>query len=113
MKTLTLIKNSTVETDMSTYNQCKAVAHKAYEYQIEVTTTDKLDSDGWIIDHSVIHDVIKNVIQNRMGSCEELSIRSLDDVARKLNEHGCDVRAINFTIKPVGSNAFIKSELRL
>jgi hypothetical protein len=108
MKQLILLKHSTVKTSASAYNQCKDVAHSAYDYEIEVTTGGQLDEDGFIIDHSVIHQIIVDVIQNKMGSCEQLCLRVEEDVLQKLQEHGCNVQRLVFMIKPVGSNAWVK-----
>lgn len=104
-KLLVLRKSSRIFTDQSVEFQCKEQGHRAYDYVIEIAATEKLDENDFIIDHTVVHDVIANVIQNKMGSCERLCLRVEEDVLRTLKEHGCHVQKIDFSIQPVNSNA--------
>ena len=54
----------------ATDNQCKAKGHAAgYTYEITIVVN-KLDSQGFAIDHNEINDVIAN--KPIKGSCEEL-----------------------------------------
>lgn len=107
---LVLHKHSTIHTSAATLNQCKDVGHKAYNYEIEITCGEQLDTNGFIIDHSEIHHVIEGVINNQMGSCEELSIRAEEAVLHKMNQYGCELQRLVFSIKPVDSNAWIRVE---
>lgn len=109
-RTLVLHKHSSVHTNAAAMNQCKDVGHKDYDYEIEITTTTKLDADDFIIDHTTVHKVIENVVQTRMGSCERLCLNVEEDVLAALEEHGCTVKKIVFAIKPATSNAWMRFE---
>jgi hypothetical protein len=112
MKTLTLIKSSVVETDRSHPYQCKGEGHRAYEYEIEITTTDTLDKFGFIIDHSVVHNKIKEVVNTRISSCENIVISIEEAIYLLLTGHGAEVLEMMIVIKPVGSNAYVKRVAR-
>jgi 6-pyruvoyl-tetrahydropterin synthase len=105
---LTLLKNSNVKTTMSAPNQCKDEGHGSYDYEIKVTATEKLDDEGFIIDHTLLHKDIEWVAQNEMGSCEELCQRMEAKIAKTLNQHGVEFKSIDLMIKPEGSNAWVR-----
>lgn len=107
-RSLVLIKHSTVATRATVPNQCKDVGHTEYNYELEVQASTRLDENDFLIDNTVLHRVIENVVQSKMGSCERLCLSVEEDILTALNDHGCFVEAIQFSIKPAGSNAWIK-----
>lgn len=107
-RSLVLMKHSTIKTSDTVDYQCKVHGHRMYDYEIEITTGEQLDGSDFIIDHTIIHRVIENVIQTKMGSCERLCLTVEEDVLEALKEHGCTVQRLVFMIKPVDSNAWVK-----
>lgn len=107
-RSLTLCKASRVTTTLTHQHQCKAVGHTAYDYEIQIQVAVKLDENDFIIDHSVIHEVIQSTILQKMGSCERLCLNIEERVLEVCEEHGCKVEKLFLNLKPADSNAFIK-----
>lgn len=62
------------EATNTSHNQCKGVGHSQYSYQVRVTVSDKLDKDGFIIDHQDIHNAVDGVFKSKMSSCEKMGL---------------------------------------
>lgn len=108
---LVLVKNSTVYTSNTAPNQCKAEGHPAYNYELEVRAHPYgLDENDFLIDHTILHNVIHETINHEMGSCERLCLNIERELLKTLLMHGCYVKKIIFAIKPVDSNAWIRFE---
>jgi hypothetical protein len=105
---LILHKHSTIHCTKSAMNQCKEVGFKDYNYELDVLAKEKLDRDGFIIDHSALHEEVKAQFDERVGSCEQLCIRCADAIERILTLHGSAWRQIHFKLKPVDSNAWVE-----
>jgi hypothetical protein len=111
MRSLILIKNSTVHTNDSIEFQCKAKGHTQYDYELKIYADPHyLDDKDFIIDHVICHKVIEEVVQNKMGSCERLLLRMETNLLAALREHGAIVQRMELSIKPVSdppSNAWV------
>ena len=92
-----LRRKGTFRISEATDNQCKAKGHAAgYTYEITVVV-DKLDAQGFAIDHNEINDVIQN--NPIKGSCEELCEQIFSRV-EKLKFAGT-LLAYQSVIKPI------------
>jgi len=69
------IINATTQTN----NQCRAVGHKTYYYEVAVLFKEDvtLDENKFIIDHQLIDDAVQQV---QIDSCEVMSKTILDNV---------------------------------
>ena len=85
----------------SSANQCKDIGHSNYSYQVRVTVGDKLDKDGFIIDHQDIHDAVDRVFKGKMTSCEKLGLKVAKEVAKATKAHGCNLKEVYVKIHPV------------
>ena len=83
-----------------TSNQCGKEGVTDYEYTIVCVLEDKLDNNGFCIDHSEIDSAIaKAKIQ---GSCEEMQKIIHKVVKKKLKKSNVRLLAYKCTINPVG-----------
>jgi hypothetical protein len=83
-------------------NQCKAIGHRIFSYSVRITAGDKLDKDGFIIDHQIIDNLIQSDVE--ANSCELIA----KSIAISLNEllisEDVAVIEIHVVIKPIGPN---------
>lgn len=84
----------------SSHNQCKDVGHSMYTYHVRVTVGDRLDKDGFIIDHQDIHEAVDRVFKGQMSSCEKLGLKVAKSVAKATKAHGCDLKEVYVKIHP-------------
>lgn len=100
-------------TNKEAYNQCKDVGHTRYGYDIRVTTGDKLDDDGFIINHADIHNAGQKLFTKGIASCELMCRDIALAVAKACRKHGCVVHKVYVKIKPEGSDvmAYMETEL--
>lgn len=101
---LTINRNGKVVTEKQSDNQCREVGHQAYKYGVRITTSSKLNKQGFIIDHNYIHTAVEAVIKNKMGSCEELCISIAQHVALTVFANGAEVKHVYVRLQPVLEN---------
>lgn len=115
---LTLNRKGRCRARHSSSNQCKAVGHKVYDYETRVTVAPKLDHQGFVIDHLVIHEAVKKVFQQPMTSCECLALRIADTIEKACKEHKCKIKSIYVRLQPVPKDkkdavmAFMETEIK-
>lgn len=83
-----------------TSNQCKDIGHKHYEYLCKVAfnPSTKLDDNDFLIDHMDIDSTIQGCLIH--GSCERMHKTIMNNLLRKLESQGINVKAIKITIIP-------------
>lgn len=115
---LTLNRKGRCKANHSSANQCKAVGHKLYDYEARITVGPKLDKQGFVIDHLVIHNAVKDVFENSMTSCECLALNIADAIEKACKKHKCKVISIYVRINPVPKSkkdavmAFMETEIK-
>jgi hypothetical protein len=82
-------------------NQCKDVAHKEYEYDVKIKAKDKLNEDGFLVDHQDIEKAMIFVFKNHVGSCEEIAIAASTQIEDLCACLGIAWKKISVTIRPV------------
>jgi len=100
VKTLTINRFGTVKLTDKSLNQCKSVGWQDYRYQIRATTTDKLDQDGFIIDHADIHKAVERALK-KPGSCEQFCEEIRKYVERAMKSHGCVLLKLYIKVQPI------------
>ena len=83
-----------------TSNQCGQEGIKDYEYTIVCVLEDKLDCNGFCIDHADLDKAISNA--KIQGSCEEMQRIIYKAVTKTLKKKDIQLLAYKCTINPVG-----------
>jgi len=98
---ITLNRRGFFQTENHTETQCNVEGHEAYNYQAEILCGYKLNDEGFIIDHWLLHDkILAHIKDNPMLSCEVMSKQFAVIIADFMKEHSCDVKEIKTTIIP-------------
>lgn len=95
---LKLTRTGTFEAEF-TANQCFKKGWPLYTYEVVCAVTDKLDNNGFTIDHDEINKEIEETVFE--GSCEEMHIM-LHDIIKELSFAGKMI-AFKTVIKPAGA----------
>jgi 6-pyruvoyl-tetrahydropterin synthase len=110
--TYTINRKGTIKTSLTSENQCKSVGHTSYNYEAKVEVSDKLDSSGFVIDHSEIHKAIERAF-NKMTSCEKLALSCAKRIIKRCKKHGCVVLSVYVKIVPVGRDVTAFMEVNI
>ena len=100
-KKLTINRKGICTANHKSNNQCKDVGHGKYEYLVSVTVGDKLDENGFIIDHIELHKIVECVFKKGVSSCEEIGLKIIDAVAKATKKHGCELKQVYVKIQPM------------
>ena len=111
--TYTVNRKGNIKTNLVSGNQCKDVGHTSYKYEAKVTVSDKLDKDGFVIDHSEIHNAVEHVFKNKMTSCEKLALSCAKRIIKMCKKHGCVVLDVYVKIMPVGKDVMAFMEVNI
>jgi hypothetical protein len=107
MKELILVRSGMAKVATVADNQCRDKGWTDYDYTLKVHASCKLDKDGFIIDHSILHAAIMQAFTS-MGSCEELCMSIEHHVRLALLLHSVECRKIFVRIKPVNGLAYVE-----
>lgn len=98
---LVINRSGFCEAKRKSKNQCKDIGHTKYSYNIKVTVKDKLDEEGFVIDHQDIHNAVEKVFKGKMNSCEKLGLKIAESVEKAVENHGSILQEIHVMIKPI------------
>ncbi len=91
-----------VKTNEKVPNQCKIEGHKAYDYLVAlIVPSTNLDAHKFVLDHVIIHEMVSQIIENHMGSCEEICLRISERLNDFLPANNIHVMDIYIKISPV------------
>jgi len=102
-----LTKVSKLNTLATSKNQCKDVGHSEYTVSTTIICGARLDCDGFTIDNSIIHKCAVDVIEEQMGSCEQLAQRIANRVILTCQLHGTELREIRVKIEPTNGTTTV------
>ena len=80
-------------------NQCAFQGHDKYSYIVKITTSTKLDANGFVIEQSLIHDAV--VFSASQGSCEQLCEKIEKAVRHLLISHDVKLYEIYVKVEPI------------
>lgn len=101
-----MIRRGKFELNYSSENQCKDVGHKNYSYICECTFPDRLDENGFIIDHNVINESIQDSVKST--SCEEIVAIVVNNLVELFDEENIKFNKIVFRVKPSNAQAYLE-----
>lgn len=101
--TFTIYRKGTFRLRESSDNQCRAVGHQNFAYEVDLTTTSKLDAQGFVIDHVRIDAAVQRAA--KATSCELLAQTIERAVWRACKRHGCEPVAMAVRVKPMPEGA--------
>ena len=107
MREFILNRSGKVSCETTSTNQCREVGWKNFEYNIKIHTSLKLDKEGFIIDHSIVHESVKQAFANA-GSCEELCLSIEHHVMLALILHDVEVRKLYIKVRPEAGTAYVE-----
>lgn len=99
MKQFILNRTGVVRMDDASSNQCFTEGWSNYEYHIKITAGTTLDEEGFVIDHGIIHAAVVDVFK-KATSCEKICLEIDRTVAKKIKEHGADLKKIEIKVAP-------------
>jgi hypothetical protein len=84
-------------------NQCKEEGHKAFKYKLKIETSSTLDKDGFIIEHSILDEMIQSEIK-KADSCENIAKQIAVNLIDLLSSENISVFKISVKVIPIGNN---------
>jgi hypothetical protein len=91
-----------VEANQLSFNQCKDVGHKEYDYQISICCPDtNVDSNEFIIDHAYIHQKVVSYFKTNMTSCEGICKDLAIHLKKTMAKHKVHMVDMYIKIMPV------------
>lgn len=91
------------ELTSDSHNQCKEGGHRKFKYKVKLEAQNRLDSDGFIVDHEVIDQMIQSEIKNA-DSCENIAKTITYGLIDLLSEEGVEIINLSVRVIPKGNN---------
>lgn len=85
-KTFTLNRSGELTVYNKSLNQCGTIGHNNYDYYVRLKCSDKLNREGFVIDHHIIDNNIRAITE--IKSCELLCKKIESLVAKILKDNG-------------------------
>jgi hypothetical protein len=98
-----LRKKGTFMLNNDSENQCKDKGHREFKYIVKLRFPDVLDADGFVIEHTVISELIDSEIKNA-DSCENLAKKICLSLIDLFNSENLAVLDMSIRILPKGNN---------
>lgn len=96
---LIINRKGLVEIYNNTSNQCRSQEWHLYRYGVKAHTSTKLNKDGFIIDHVLIHEVVEQTIKES-GSCEEICLRINKVLTTLFKKHKVKCHKMHIYVAP-------------